>query len=253
MEQPLKPFRNLLMVLLGTALNASCAPMGEMQPAVDYAAIVSAPDRSDADRNTDKRRKPAELLAFTGARPGMKVADIGAGGGYSTELMARSVAPSGTVYGHNAREVGEKAMAAFGERAKRPSMKNVVEVLRSYEDPLPPEANGLDLVTFFFEYHEMSNLNVDRLKMNRHVFDALKPGGIYVITDHSARPGDGTSQARTLHRVEESVVRADAEAAGFRLVGEGNFLRNPADKRDVTVFKSPVPVDEFVLKFQKPR
>ncbi|MFM9970183.1 MAG: hypothetical protein ACKVQK_17470 [Burkholderiales bacterium] len=89
--------------------------------------------------------------------------------------------------------------------------------------------------------------------MNRRLFEILKPGGILVVTDHSARVGDGISQGAILHRVEESLVRREVEAAGFRLIEEGNFLRSPADKRDITVFKNPVPNDEFILKFQKPR
>ena len=132
-------------------------------------------------------------------------------------------------------------------------MKNVVRVLRSYEDPAPQGVSNLDLVTYFYEYHEAPNMNIDRLKMNRSLFQALKPGGVVVVADHSARPGEGIGATRSMHRIEESVVRRDFEAAGFRLAAEGDFLRNPGDKRDVIVFKSPVPVDEFVLKFEKPR
>jgi predicted methyltransferase len=245
-------FMRACTAVLALALLGSCASMRDTQSAPDYAAVVAAADRSEADRKTDERRKPAQILAFTGIRPGMKVLDLGAGGGYSTELVARAVGPTGTVYGQNSREMGEKAAALFGERAKKPAMRNVVTVTRNFEDPVPPEARDLDVVTFFFEYHEMPNLKVDLLKMHRRVYDALKPGGLYIVADHSARPGDGTSVGRTLHRIEESVVRRDMEAAGFRLVGEGTFLRNPADMRDVPVFKSPVPVDEFFLKYQRP-
>jgi predicted methyltransferase len=88
--------------------------------------------------------------------------------------------------------------------------------------------------------------------MNRAVFNALKPGGFYVVADHSGRPGTGTSETKSLHRIEESVVRREVEAAGFKLVDEGQFLRNPKDPRDVPVAKSQVPNDEFVLKFRKP-
>jgi predicted methyltransferase len=89
--------------------------------------------------------------------------------------------------------------------------------------------------------------------MNRVLFEALKPGGVLVIADHSARPGDGTSVTKSLHRIEESVVRRELEAAGFRLVSEGAFMRNPADARDTHVNKNTVPNDEFVLKFSKPK
>jgi predicted methyltransferase len=93
---------------------------------------------------------------------------------------------------------------------------------------------------------------VDRARMNRALFDALKPGGVLVIADHSAQPGAGTSVAKSLHRIEESTLRAEVEAAGFKLVAEADFLRNPGDMRDAIVFRPQTPVDEFVLKFVKP-
>jgi predicted methyltransferase len=234
--------------LASVAASAADAP-GKVP---DYAAIVAAPDRSEADRETDKRRDPTELLAFTGARPGMKVLDMGAAAGYSTELLARAVAPGGTVYAQDAAEFAERANAKFEERAKAPAMKNVVRDVRPYDDPVPPDVRDLDLITFFFWYHDTTYMEVDRAKMDKALFAALKPGGYLVVADHSARPGDGTSVGKTFHRIEESALRKEVEAAGFKLVAEGNFLRNPADPRDAPVFRPKVPVDEFVLKFQKP-
>ena len=132
-----------------------------------------------------------------------------------------------------------------------PAMKNVVRLVREFEDPAG--LVDLDLVTFFFAYHDTAGAGVDRAKMNQKLFAALKPGGVLVIADHSARPGDGLTVTRTLHRIEESVLRREVEAAGFRLVAEGTFLRHPEDPRDAPVSRSTVPVDEFVLKFEKPR
>jgi predicted methyltransferase len=234
------------------ALGPARAQAQGQAQAPDYAAIIAAPDRSEADRQTDKRRDPTELLAFTGARPGMKVLDMGAGAGYSTELMARAVGPTGTVYAQDAAPVVERVKDKFDERAKMPAMQNVVREVRNYDDPLPAEIRGLDLVTFFFWYHDTSYMEVDRAKMNRALFAALKPGGFLIIADHSAKPGEGVSVAKTNHRIEESTLRGEVEAAGFKLVAEGNFLRNPEDPRDAPVFRPKVPVDEFVLKFQKP-
>ena len=94
---------------------------------------------------------------------------------------------------------------------------------------------------------------VDRAKMNRALFAALKPGGVLVIADHSAKPGEGVSVAKSLHRIEESALVKEVEAARFRLVDRGDFLRHPEDPRDAPVFRPKVPVDEFVLKFEKPR
>jgi predicted methyltransferase len=93
---------------------------------------------------------------------------------------------------------------------------------------------------------------VDRAVMNKKMLAALKPGGFLVIADHSARAGDGTTVGKTLHRIEESTLRKEIEAAGFKLADEADFLRHPEDPRDAAVFRPQVPVDEFVLKYQKP-
>jgi predicted methyltransferase len=241
-------FLRPLTALAVATLMAGCAATGS-----NFSDIVAAPDRSDADRKNDQRRKPVELYGFTGARPGMKVLDMGAGGGYSTELLARAVAPGGTVYSQTAPDLFPGARKAYAARAQGPAMKNAVRLERPFDDPLPPEVTGFDLITFFFFYHDTVHLGVDRARMNRALFEALKPGGVLVLADHSARPGDGTSVTKSLHRIEESVVRRELEAAGFRLVSEGMFLRNPADARDTNVNKNTVPNDEFVLKFSKPK
>jgi predicted methyltransferase len=220
--------------------------------APDYAALIAAPDRSEGDRTIDKRRDPVKLLAFTGVRPGMKVLDMGAGGGYSTELMARAAGPTGVVYAQNAPDLGGRAKENFEARIKTPAMKTAVVLLRKFDDPLPADVNGLDLITFFFFYHDVSYMEVDRAAMNKKLFAALKPGGVLVVADHSAKPGDGVSVAKTVHRIEESALRREVEAAGFKLVAEGDFLRHPEDTRDFNVNRPTGPVDEFVLKFQKP-
>jgi len=234
------------------AALGGCAGMPSGGPP-DYRAIVASPDRSDADRQTDQRRKPEMLLAFAGVRQGMKVLDMGAGAGYSTELLARAVGPRGTVYAQDTASGSPRARERFDERAKTPAMRNVVRVLRDYDDPVPPSVRDLDLVTFFFAYHDTAFMAVDRAKMNRALFDALRPGGALVVTDHSAQPGAGISVVKSLHRIEESTLRREIEAAGFKLVAEADFLRNAADLRDTIVFKPQTPVDEFVLKFEKPR
>ena len=222
--------------------------------AQDYGVIVAAPDRSDTDRNTDKRRNPLKLLNFIGVKEGMKVLDMEAGAGYTTELLARAVGPDGVVYAQDSAEVIERQVKdKFDLRAQNPAMKPVIHVIRNYDDPLPPDVRNLDLITFFFAYHDITYMQVDRAEMNRKLFAALKPGGYLLIADHSAKAGDGTSVGKTFHRIEEGVLRKEVEAAGFRLVAEGDFLRHPEDTRDVIVFRAPTPVDEFVLKYQKPQ
>ena len=239
-----------LAVLAGWG-TASVAAEGAKAP--DYEAIVASADRSDADRQTDQRRQPAKMLAFTGVKPGIKVLEMEANAGYSTELLARAVAPDGVVYAQDSAEIIERLVKdKFDIRAQKPAMKNVVHVVRNFDDPVPPDVNGLDLITFFFAYHDVTYMPVDRAAMNKKMFAALKPGGFLVVADHSARPGDGTTVGKTLHRIEESTLRQEIEAAGFKLAAEADFLRHPEDQRDAAVFHPPVPVDEFVLKYQKP-
>jgi predicted methyltransferase len=222
------------------------------QPAPDYAALLGASDRSDADRAADKRRDPLPFLKFAGLRPGMKVLDMGAGGGYSTELIARAVAPGGVVYGQDPPGLPEKPKTAFEARLQTPAMKDVVPDIRPFDDPVPAGAPEFDLITFLFFYHDTTYMNVDRAEMNRKLFAALKPGGFLLIADHSALPGQGVSVGKSLHRIEEGTLRQEIEAAGFRLVAEGDFWRNAADPHDEPSYKPGTPVDNFVLKFQKP-
>lgn len=241
--------------LVSTALlTVPAAVRAEDAASPDYAAIVAAPDRSDADRQVDQRRQPAKMLAFAGVKPGMTILDMAASAGYSTELLARTVAPSGKVYAQDSAAVLERFVKdRFDNRAKAPAMKNVVHVVRDYDDPIPPDLKNLDMITFFFFYHDITYLPVDRAAMNKKMFAALKPGGYLIISDHSAKPGDGISVAKTLHRIEESTLKQEIEAAGFKLVAEGDFLHHAEDPKDIPVFKAPVPIDEFVLKYQKPQ
>ena len=221
LRKPLPPTFALIFAL---ALLAGCAGMSG-GPAIDYEAIIAAPDRTDADRRNDVRRKAAQLLAFTGVRPGMKVLDVATGGGYSTELMARAAGPTGTVYGQDSPTTIARARAAYDDRARSPAMKSVIRLMRSFDDPVPADARDFDLITFFFEYHEMPRAGIDLAKMNRRLFDILKPGGVLVIADHSALPGTGGEMGRTLHRIEEAVVRKHIEAAGFRAVERDTLYR----------------------------
>ena len=143
---------------------------------------------------------------------------------------------------------------ALADRAKNLAVANIISVVQPFEDPVPAPlaAGGLDLVTLMFNYHDLGHLGVDRARMNKAVFAGLKSGGLYVIADHSGRPGTGISEAGTLHRIEEAFLRREVESAGFKLAGEGNFLRNPVDPRDKNTPEPAQPKDEFVLKFVKP-
>ena len=242
-----------LAALVSLAISVAPGALAQDAKAPDYDSIVASPDRTEADRQADQRRQPAKMLAFTEVKIGMKVLDMEASAGYSTELLARAVGPSGIVYAQDSAAVIERFVKdKFDIRAQKPVMKNVVHVIRNFDDPIPPDVTGLDLITFFFAYHDITYMEVDRSAMNKKMFAALKPGGFLVIADHSAKAGAGISVAKTLHRIEESIVRQEIEAAGFKLVAEADFLRHPEDPRDAGVFRPVVPTDEFVLKYQKP-
>jgi predicted methyltransferase len=244
-----RPVLRYALAIVGVLLLASGIRIGSAS-AQDYAAIVASPDRTDADRNNDKKRKPEQILAFTGVKTDMKVMDLVSSAGYSAELLARSVGPNGSVYAVNSKETAERVKDRFEPRMGK--IKSLVQVVRNYDDPVPPEVSNLDIVTIYFSYHDLVHMGIDRASMNKKVFAALKPGGFYVVADHSAKAGDGLSVAQTLHRIEESTLRKEVEAAGFKLVAEADFLRNPSDARDSNVNRSTTPNDEFVLKFQKP-
>ena len=183
----------------------------------------------------------------------MKMLEIGAGAGYSAELLARSVGPQGVVYAHNSPDaIARFIKTRFDERAAKPAMRNVVKLIREFDDPVPGEVRNLDLATMLFEYHDTPAAGIDRAKMNRNIFAALRPGGTFVVADHAAKAGTGVSVSKTLHRIDEALVRQEVEAAGFKFVAAADFLRNPDDPRDATSSRSPIRVDEFVLKFVKP-
>jgi predicted methyltransferase len=252
--------RHRAAILAGAVLAAIAChrPPAPAAAPTAYSAVVSAPDRTADDRALDAGRKPAEILAFAGLRPGMRVAELGAGGGYTTELLARVVGPKGTVYGQNNRLVLERfAEKPWSERLTRPATRNVVRVDREFDDPLPPDARNLDAVVIILFYHDLFWMGTDRAHMNRGIFDHLRPGGLYIVVDHSARPGSGSSDVQTLHRIDEQVVRDEIQRAGFKLVRTADFLRNPADTRDWN--DSPRSAgerrgtsDRFVLAFVKP-
>jgi predicted methyltransferase len=251
----LQPLAFLFSALL--LVTAGAARADEIPPAVRSA--VDAADRTAEDRALDAGRKPAELLAFLGIGPGMRVAELGAGGGYTAELLARVVGPTGRVYGQNSKLLLERfAEKPWSERLQRPAMTRVVRLDRPFDDPFPPEVRDLDAVLLVLFYHDTVWMKVDRAQMNRAIFDALVPGGVYGVVDHSAKAGAGVADVESLHRIEESVVKSEVLAAGFELAGEGGFLREPGDARDWsasprTAGERRGQSDRFVLRFVKPK
>jgi predicted methyltransferase len=238
---------------------APVAPVLGPSPGAPVDAAVDAADRSADDRALDAGRKPKELLSFCRISAGAHVAELGAGGGYTAELLARVVGPTGKVYGQNNKLFLERfADKPWSERLKKPVNASIVRLDREFDEPLPPELNAkLDAVLLFLLYHDTVWLKTDRAKMNANILASLKPGGSFCVVDHSARAGAGTSAVEKLHRIEEKVVVDEVSKAGFVLVEESQILRHPSDARDWNA--SPRQAadkrgtsDRFVLRFQKP-
>jgi predicted methyltransferase len=279
--------KNILPALTLAFCLFAGAAMAQVLSPQQIKDIVASPDRSAADRTNDQRRKPEQMLEFIGARPGMVALDLSAAGGYTTELLARAIGPSGKVFGQSRpRPAGQASPApaapegnanpsatpaatpAAPPAAPRPSpmaladrdkalqgkAAPIVAAVQPFEEPVPADFADakLDLVTLMFNYHDLGFLSVDRAKMNAAVFRALKSGGSYVIADHAGRPGTGISESGTLHRIEEAFLRKEVESAGFKFAAEGTFLANPNDPKDKNTPDPPQPKDEFVLKFVKP-
>jgi predicted methyltransferase len=235
--------------LAATLAGCTTAPMqAGPTPAERATAVIANPLRTEQDRRMDGSRNPVEFLPFTGVAPGMMVLDVSAGAGYTSQLLALSVAPAGKVFAQR-----EQPGAALSKRLADHPQANFIPVYRPFEDPVPPDAPPLDLITIVNNYHDISYLPVDRAKMNRRLYAALKPGGHLVIVDHSAQAGTGISAGKTLHRIDEAVVRSELTQAGFVLEAEGAFLRNPADTRDFSSGDGRMLTDKFALRFVKPR
>jgi predicted methyltransferase len=232
-----------VVVLAGCATGASSPG-----PEARAQAAIASPLRTDQDRRMDASRNPAQFLPFTGVAPGMVVLDLSAGGGYTSQLLALSVGPQGKVYAQRTQP-GE----ALTRRLADHPQPNLIPVYQPFEDPVPANAPPLDLVTLVNNYHDIAYLPVDRAKMNQRLYAALKPGGRLVIVDHAAKPGTGTSVARTLHRIDEAVVIAEVTQAGFALDAEGQFLRNPSDSREASSGDGQAMSDKFVLRFVRPK
>jgi predicted methyltransferase len=239
-----------LALILATGSVHAAAP----SPAI--AAAVADPTRPAADRDRDAARKPAEMLAFAGIKPGMVVVDMLPGGGYFTRLFSDAVGPTGKVIAYVPDENlarFPKALDGLNAIAAEPNHKNVEVAHNPLMAPGPD--NVADVVWTSQNYHDLHNVaGVDLVAFNKLIFRSLRPGGVYVVLDHSAPAGSGASATKTLHRIDPATVRQEAEAAGFVFDGESDVLANPADPRTAGVFDPSIRghTDQFVLRFRKP-
>jgi predicted methyltransferase len=253
-RHPLVPATALAAALMFAASCANAASIPD-----NISAAVADANRPDADKQRDANRKPAETLAFTGVKPGEQVAELLPGGGYYTRIFSKAVGGSGHVYAlvpaplPNAPADVPDFAARVKAIAADPNYSNVSVVVEPFSQLAVPAP--IDLVWTSQNYHDLHNFpGLDVGMFNKMVFDDLKPGGIYLILDHSAEAGSGLRDTKTLHRIEAETVKNEVLAAGFVFVGGSNLLHQQGDNRALKVFDPAVrgKTDQFILKFRKP-
>jgi len=236
------------------ALSLCIAVLSAADASADaIAASVAAAARPADDRVRDEARKPDAILRFFEIAPGQRVAELMTGRGYYAELLSRAVGAEGLVIAQNNAFVVERfADAALKERLANLALANVKRVDAELEAPGLP--GDLDAVLMILFYHDTYWQETDRRAMNRAVFDALKPGGIYGVVDHHAEADSGDRDVKILHRVDAELVKSEILAAGFVLDAESDVLRYPEDDRSANVFDEGIRgrTDRFVYRFRKP-
>jgi predicted methyltransferase len=225
-----------------------------------FDAAVAHEGRSAADLKRDGLDHPAEILRLTGIKPGMHVADVLAGDGYYSELSSYLVGPKGLVLSIN--------NAAFdgwsdGDRQARLAGNRLPKVRHETLDlnDMHLAAKTLDAVLLIKVYHDLYWVDasgkwpkIDPNAVLTQLTNALKPGGVLLIVDHSAKPGSGAADASKLHRIDEEYAIKDFEAHGLKLAAKSDLLARPDDARDQISYKAPMlgKTDRFVLVFRKP-
>ena len=245
----------VLALAIGATGSATAAPRPPQIPASATAAVAD-PARPAADVARDADRKPAEMLAFSEVKPGAVVAELLPGGGYFTRLFAKAVGPKGQVYAVLPESAAKaEKPPAVNAIAADPAYGNVKVVFADFAKmPLPAKA---DIVWTSLNYHDLHlpRMNLDVAAVNRAIFAALKPGGLYVIVDHAAAAGTGLDVPEKLHRIDPTIVRKEVEAVGFKFDGESQVLRHTADDHSKGPFDPAIRghTDQFAYRFRKPK
>jgi predicted methyltransferase len=239
-----------------SALAIGVAGVAMATVPANITAALADKARPAADTARDAARKPGELLAYAGVKPGDKVADFIMGGGYFTRILAAAVGPSGHVYAYQPSEfVAFKASYGTDQTKVAGDYKNVTALTAPFVSAGLPD--GLDLVLTVQNYHDLhlKPFAADTAaKVDAEIFKALKPGGVFVVVDHVA-DASAEDAPNKLHRIDPAVIKSEVEAAGFKLEGESPMLRNPADPHTALVFDAAIrgKTDQVVLKFRKPK
>jgi predicted methyltransferase len=242
---------------LAAALSIGAAAVAA--PPAYVTAAIADKGRPEADTKRDADRKPAEMLEFAGVKPGMTVVDLIPGGGYFTRIFAKAVGPKGVVYAvypppRPSTDPAKPTPTPTAETiAADPAYGNVKAVkVAPGSLAVPTKA---DVVWTSQNYHDLHNVpNLDMAAFNKGVYDALKPGGVFIVLDHAGAPGD-PAITHTVHRIDPAVVKQEVTAAGFKFEGESAVLRNPADDHSKAVFDPSLRghTDQFIYKFRKPK
>jgi predicted methyltransferase len=242
--------RSISAALLATSLLCAPALAQSVSPAIT--AAVADPARPDADKERDAARKPAETIAFAGIKPGMTVAELGPGRGYYTRILAKAVGPKGKVYAVITGAQAARPGVLDGLNALAATYPNIKVVTVEYATMMLPEKADLFWTTE--NYHDFHNgPTADIAALDKAVFNNLKPGGIFYVEDHSAAPGAGLAATSQFHRMDEAVAKSELTAAGFKLDGEGELLRNPADNKAASNSETGhFASDRFMLRMKRP-
>jgi predicted methyltransferase len=247
-----------LVLLLGDGQpgNAQTPPAATPPYVVPAAApahvrrAIASPDRTDEQRGRDYHRKPAEILTLSGIEEGDKVIEIAAFGQYFTTMLLAAVGPTGHVDMYDLPYTERFAGPASREFDAKHA--NAVYHQESYNDAVLPQ--NVDSVWNVLYYHDLQPQGVDTAAFNRKIFQALKPGGIYLVIDHKAEDGSGWRDAGTIHRMGVDTIKQEVLAAGFELALESDLLANPADDRSKMVFAPGTrgTTDQAFFIFRKP-
>lgn len=241
---------HLIALIAFGALVLSPMAASAAAPAPVAKAVADA-SRPGADKKVDAVRKPAEVLAFAGVKPGETVAEFLPGGGYYTRMLSDIVGPKGKVYALETTTWGKDNVANTQNAVK--GLSNVSASLAPLgQFTLPEKVDVFWITDNYHDLHVPKYAHVDMAMFNKHVFESLKSGGTYIIVDHAAAAGTGAKDSPTLHRIEKTTVIAEVTAAGFRLAGESDALHNTSDDHTKKVFDLHYKTDQFILKFRKP-